>query len=96
MMLAVVLFSALSLTSCGDDDDDPVPSTLNVSTSKLDFTALGGERTFSVTSNTTWTVNGAKSWCYVSVTQGNGNKDVIVEVEHNQRRENLSFDNFHK
>lgn len=87
-MLVVVLFSTFSFTSCGDDKDDvPPASTLNVSVSKLDFTALGGERSFTVSSNTTWTINGAKSWCYVSVTQGNGNKDVTVEVEKNMTKE---------
>ena len=80
-MLVIVLLGAISITSCEKD------SILDVSASKLDFTALGGERSFSVTSNTSWTVNGARSWCYVSVTQGNGNKDVTVEVEKNTTKE---------
>lgn len=90
-MLVVVLFSAFSFTSCGGDDDDPVivvePSTLRVSTPKLEFTALGGESSFTVTSNTSWTVNGAKSWCYVSITQGKGNKEIIVEVDKNTTKD---------
>lgn len=88
-MLVVVLFGAFSFTSCGGDDDDPVvePSTLRVSTPKLEFTALGGESSFTVTSNTSWTVNGAKSWCYVSITQGKGNKEIIVEVDKNTTKD---------
>lgn len=88
------VFSCVFLCSCPGHIDDPIdeeePSTLSVSVSKLDFTALGGERSFSVTSNTSWAVNGAKSWCYVSITQSNGNKEVLVEVEKNTTKEERS------
>lgn len=86
MMLVFALGMPNTFTSCSKDDDSK-SSTLSVSISKLDFTALGGERSFTVTSNTSWTVNGARSWCYVSVTQGNGNKEVIVEIEKNTTKE---------
>lgn len=86
-MFILTLGMVITFSSCHKDDDEPVPSSLSVSVSKLEFTALGGERSFSVSSNTTWTVNGAKSWCYVSVTQGNGNKEVSVEVEKNTTKE---------
>lgn len=83
-MLVVVLFCALSFSSCKDDEED---STLSLNTSSLDFTALGGERTFTVNSNTSWQINGAKSWCYVSMTQGKGTQNVNVEVEKNTTKE---------
>lgn len=92
IMLTVVLFSAVSFSSCGSDnggiEEPPAPTpTLSVSVSSLNFASSKGEKSFSVTSNTSWTINGAKSWCYVSITQGNGNKDVSVEVEKNTTKE---------
>ena len=84
-MLVLMLSATFIFSSCKDDDDEP--STLSVSSTDLDFTALGGERSFSVTSNTAWTINGAKSWCYVSITQGTGNLSVNVEVEKNTTKE---------
>lgn len=82
--LTIALCSCIFFCSCPPPDDDPI---LIVSVSKLDFTALGGEKSFNVTSNSTWTINGAKSWCYVSVTQGSGDKEVSVEVEKNLTKE---------
>lgn len=91
MMLVAVLISAFSFTSCGGDDPDPVtpptPPTLNVSTSELNFNGAGGENSFTVISNTSWTVSGAKSWCYVNVVQGAGNKEIIVEVDKNTSKD---------
>lgn len=86
MMLVLLLSTAFVFSSC----DEPDPPTLSLSSSKLEFTALGGESSFTVTSNTTWTINGAKSWCYVSITQGNGTKEVNVEVEKNATKEERS------
>lgn len=86
IMLVVVLFSALSLSSCsGDDDEEEL--IFSLSTSSLDFTARGGEKSFTVNSNTSWLINGAKSWCYVSMTQGKGTQSVNVEVEKNTTNE---------
>lgn len=90
MMLIFALGTLITFSSCGKDDEDekkPEQSTLNLSTSKLDFTAQGGDKSFTVNSNTSWQINGAKSWCYVSITQGQGNKEVVVEVEKNTTKE---------
>lgn len=84
MMLVLMLGITSVFSSCNKDDE---PSSLYLSSSKLDFTASGGETSFTVTSNTTWNINGAKSWCYVSITQGNGTKEVNVEVEKNTTKE---------
>lgn len=86
MMLILTWSSTAFFSSCSKDDDNE-PSTLEVSASTLDFTALGGERSFTVTSNTSWQINGAKSWCYVSITQATGTKEINVEVEKNPTKE---------
>lgn len=97
-MFIIMFCTALVVSSCGDDDDDDnkiekeedkitETSTLTVSVTQLDFAASKGEQSFSVKSNTSWTINGAKSWCYVSITQEYGDKDVIVEVEKNTTKE---------
>lgn len=88
-LLTIMMVSLVSMNfvSCKDDDDD---SFLTVSSNSLEFTALGGERTFTVNSNTNWTINGAKSWCYVSITQGKGTKDVTIEVEKNVSKNDRS------
>lgn len=87
-MLVLIFGAAFVFSSCHKDDDEP--STLSLSTQRLEFTALGGERSFTVASNTGWNINGAKSWCYISITQGNGTKDVNVEVEKNTTKEERS------
>ena len=86
MMFVAVVVSAVVVSSCSKDDDEE-PTTLTVSISSLDFSASGGENSFTVSSNTTWTINGAKSWCYVSVTQGSNSKVVNIEVEKNTLKE---------
>lgn len=82
IMAAIMI---VGLSSCKDDDDEP--STLSLSSTKLEFTAQGGEKSFTVTSNTSWNINGAKNWCYVSITQGSGTKEINVEVEKNTTKE---------
>ena len=86
IMLLVVILSAASLFSSCSKDDEPA-GTLSLSTTILEFAASGGEDSFTVTSNTTWSITGAKSWCYVSITQGNGTKAVNIEVEKNTEKE---------
>lgn len=86
IMLLVVILGAASLFSSCSKDDEPA-GTLSLSTTILEFAASGGEDSFTVTSNTTWSITGAKSWCYVSITQGNGTKAVNVEVEKNTEKE---------
>lgn len=83
-MLVLVLGTTLAFSSCHKDEEE---STLSLSSDELVFTALGGERSFTVTSNTTWSINGARSWCYVSVTQGKGTQSVSVETEKNTTKE---------
>lgn len=60
---------------------------IDVSESELTFLASGGEKSLSITSNTSWQINGAKSWCYVNITQGNGNREITVEVEKNTTKD---------
>ena len=60
------------MTSCGDRNDSPTPElTIQANVSTLVLSALGGEQTFSVTTNAAnWTVSSSGSWLTASK-QGN-------------------------
>lgn len=84
------LLMALSLTlfiRCGSDDkgidnpDEPVNPedvTLEISTTDLLFEAQGGEKEFTITCNTGWTITNESAWCTTNATSGNGNRTVTV------------------
>ena len=84
------LLMALSLTlfiRCGSDDkgidnpDEPVNPedvTLEISTTDLLFEAQGGEKEFTITCNTGWTITNESAWCTTDATSGNGNRTVTV------------------
>ena len=84
------LLMALSLTlfiRCGSDDkgidnpDEPVNPedvTLEISTTDLLFEAQGGEKEFTITCNTDWTITNESAWCTTDATSGNGNRTVTV------------------
>ena len=86
------LLMALSLTlfiRCGSDDkgidnpDEPVNPedvTLEISTTDLLFEAQGGEKEFTITCNTGWTITNESAWCTTDATSGNGNRTVTVSV----------------
>lgn len=62
LMTSVVL----SFVSCGSDDEDPVPSSLQVSQTSVSFSADGGSTSIIVTSNTTWNITGGDNWLTVT------------------------------
>ena len=49
----------------------------------MSFTAAGGSETFSVTSNTNWTVKSDQTWCTVSTSSGSNNGTITVSVLEN-------------
>jgi hypothetical protein len=67
----------------------PAPS-LSVSPSSLDFTAAGGSRQISITSNTNWTVASSASWATVSAASGSGNGTITVTAALNSGNVSLT------
>lgn len=92
MMLVVVLFGALSFTSCGGDDDDEVIATLGVDTSSISLEAEGGSKSISIQSNVGWTVTGNSGWLTISPSSGSGNKAVVLQASENTTTASRSCD----
>lgn len=77
------------LWSCSDDDkeiDDlnnpnhPTDITLEISTIDLTFEGSGGQKEFTIFCNSDWTITNNSTWCKTDVTNGNGDKTVIVST----------------
>ena len=81
-MLVVVLFSALSFSSCGgDDDDDPSVIDKSISISPTDLSMLASANStvsFTITTNQYWTINGTPDWLNISAKSGEGNATIIA------------------
>lgn len=60
-----------------------IPETLDINVSELSFKANGGTKSFSITSNTNWTITGPE-WCNLSVTSGKGDDNISVVVGENE------------
>lgn len=65
----------------------PKEEVLTVSPTELDFHPDGwpsnGSNTFSITSNTSWTVKSSHSWCSVNLSSGSGNATVYLSLSKN-------------
>lgn len=66
-----------------DPDPDPDPAVINTSQASLSFAPEGGQQVLEITSNTSWTISGAGSWCHLSTTSGSNNQSVIVTADKN-------------
>ena len=71
---------AVTQSASGTPVDNPV---LTVSTSRLDFSAAGGDNTFTISSNVSWTVTTDQAWCTVSPVSGANNGTVTVNATAN-------------
>ena len=58
-------------------------ATLSVSPASMTFTAKFESKTFTVTSNTDWTMTSDAAWVKLSATDGSGNAQVTVTAEEN-------------
>ena len=58
-------------------------ATLSVSPASMTFTAKSESKTFTVTSNTDWTMTSDAAWVKLSATDGSGNAQVTVTAEEN-------------
>ena len=56
---------------------------LTLSLNSIDFTSDIGSRSFTITSNTSWTISSDQTWCSVSPTSGSNDGSVTVSVGEN-------------
>ena len=56
---------------------------ISVDTNNLEFTSGSGNKTFKITSNTSWMISNNQYWCNVSPTFGSGDGIVTVSVDEN-------------
>ena len=68
-----------------EDSSSPTPTdqTLTVNPSSLSFSSSAGSNTFSIESNTSWTVKSDQAWCTVNTTYGSNNSTITVKVTEN-------------
>ncbi|MCX4292288.1 MAG: SUMF1/EgtB/PvdO family nonheme iron enzyme [Odoribacter sp.] len=85
-LLYLFLGGALLVASCSKDSggdgpeepDQPKNVMLELSRSDLVFESSGGEKTFTVSCNGTWTIENESDWCTTDFTHGTGNLTVTV------------------
>ena len=58
-------------------------TTMTVDVSSLDFSVNGASKTFSITSNGSWTIE-APEWCGLSMKSGSNNKEITATVGKNE------------
>ncbi len=88
-LLYLFLGGALLVASCSKDSggdgpeepDQPKNVTLELSRSDLVFESSGGEKTFTVSCNGTWTIENESDWCTTDFTHGTGNLTVTVTAD---------------
>lgn len=66
--------------------DTPMQKSLSVNTTSLEFEKDGGNQSFTITSNTSWTIS-CPEWCTLSKTSGSGNATITVTVSKNEKTE---------
>ena len=74
------------ITQKKGDSPTPTPNpdqTLSVNPSSLNFNSSAGSNTFTITSNTSWTVKSDQTWCTVNTASGSNNSTVTVNVTEN-------------
>lgn len=73
----------------GKGSEEPVVKTLSSNTTSLSFEAKEESKTFTISSNTSWTIS-KPDWCTLSSSSGNGNADVVVSASENPSKEQRS------
>ena len=69
--ILLMLSPYLLYTGCIKVVEERIPVTLSVSATTMNFGAAGEQKSFTVTSNATWTVNNETSWLTVSPSANN-------------------------
>ncbi|UZD22634.1 cellulase family glycosylhydrolase [Algoriphagus halophytocola] len=76
--------------SCGEDEEAE-PITLSLSEEILNFNAEGGSQTFSITSNSSWTIETSVLNAEVTPRSGTGNGEVTVTLGLNDIETSITF-----
>ena len=69
--------------------EDPIVKSLSTNLSSLSFEAKEESKTFTISSNTNWTIS-KPDWCTLSVSSGDGNADIVVTASENSNKEQRS------
>ena len=80
---ATITVSSGDLTKVVELSQSAANSEISLSVDNLSFTSDGGNQSFSIKSNISWTVTSSQDWCSVSQKSGSGNGNVSVSVEGN-------------
>ena len=56
---------------------------ISLDTSNMEFTSVGGSKTFKISTNTSWTVTSDQTWCSVSPESGKNDGTITVKVTEN-------------
>lgn len=81
IFIVLSIVSMIMLASC--ENEEPVPSSLTVSTTEVNISEEGGSQSLTITSNTSWTIVGGKAWLTVNPSTGDGNKVVVLSATEN-------------
>ena len=73
----------------GKSSDSEEQLTISVDKSSLEFEKDGGNQSFVITSNTSWTIT-CPDWCTLSTKSGNGNATITVTATKNDKTEQRS------
>ena len=73
-----------------EEGDDVLDGIVRVDKNSLSFTAAEGSDTFTVNSNTRWSVTSDQAWCTVDPSSGSGNGSIVVNVLENTSTESRS------
>lgn len=82
-LLFACAMSAVScvLFSCESKEEViPAAATLEVSSEEVSLEYDGGDKTISITSNSSWTITGAKTWLKVNPLSGQGDMPVVISA----------------
>lgn len=80
-MLCLALLAGCSKDKSMDEPDEPIVFMLVLSNSELVFEAEGGEKTFTIMCDGSWTITNESDWCTTDVTSGTGNSTVTVSMQ---------------
>ena len=72
----------VTITQSRSSDSQKESNTLQVSVSTLEFSADGGAQTFTIRSNTNWTIS-KPDWCTLSEVSGSGDATITVTADEN-------------
>jgi hypothetical protein len=77
-------YKTVTVKQPASNNQPELTTSLKVNKNDLSFSASGGNDSFTITSNTSWTVSCDQSWCTLSPTSGSNNGTITVKTEENK------------